>query len=154
MTGELLIRTFFQNYGGPEWPHRRWHLSRSERTLPDLPLGILYGARWRQDDHLCLVAGIMKVQIAQCNRHDVATTAALAQLPLPFTWKPECSSRYSYERSRRAGSECRLRVARQDAPSMSRCLQWPVSDFPACQLHRPATFSLTWRRLVGTLQAV
>jgi predicted RecB family nuclease len=38
-------------------------------------------AKWREDDHLTLVAGISKLQIAELKRHDVTTVAALAALP-------------------------------------------------------------------------
>src|SRR5262249_6869238 len=45
-------------------------------------------ARRRADDHLCLVAGISKLQIDELERHSVATMAGLARLPLPIAWKP------------------------------------------------------------------
>jgi predicted RecB family nuclease len=60
----------------------------------------LCDARRRLDDHLCLVAGITKVQIAELKRRGIAKTADLARLPLPLPWKPERGSRKSYERSR------------------------------------------------------
>jgi uncharacterized protein len=56
--------------------------------------------RRREDDHLCLVAGITKVQIAELKRHDIATLADFARLPMPIPWKPERGSRQAYERSR------------------------------------------------------
>jgi hypothetical protein len=36
-----------------------------------------------------LVAGITKVQMGELKGRDVLTLAALAQLPLPLSWKPE-----------------------------------------------------------------
>lgn len=45
-------------------------------------------ARWREDDHLTLVAGISKSQIGELSKHDVTTVAALAAVPLPLSWKP------------------------------------------------------------------
>jgi predicted RecB family nuclease len=55
--------------------------------------------KWRADDHLCLVAGISKVQIGELRRHEVRTTAELAQLSTPLPWKPERGTRQVYERS-------------------------------------------------------
>ena len=57
-------------------------------------------AKWREDDHLSLVAGISKVQIAELKRHAIATTADLAAIPLPITWKPDRGAIQSYERIR------------------------------------------------------
>jgi uncharacterized protein len=57
-------------------------------------------ARRRQDDHLCLVAGISAAQIAELSRHKVTTLAGLAQLPVPLPWKPERGLAQSFERSR------------------------------------------------------
>lgn len=64
----------------------RWRVSCDERR--------------RRDDHLCLVAGITKVQIAELERHDVQTVAELAHLSLPLEWKPRRGSPQSYERAR------------------------------------------------------
>jgi predicted RecB family nuclease len=56
--------------------------------------------RRRQDDHLCLVAGITKVQINELRGRGVPTLAALAQVPLPLPWKPDRGVATSYERVR------------------------------------------------------
>jgi predicted RecB family nuclease len=56
--------------------------------------------RRRDDDHLCLVAGISKIQIGELKRHDIATAQALAATPAPFVWKPERGSVQSYHRIR------------------------------------------------------
>jgi predicted RecB family nuclease len=56
--------------------------------------------RRRDDDHLCLVAGITKIQTNELRAHEVSTLAALAKVPLPLTWKPERGSGVSYERIR------------------------------------------------------
>jgi uncharacterized protein len=64
-------------------------------------------ARRRQDDHLCLVAGISRVQIAELRRNHVATVASLASVALPWPWKPERGARQSYQRSR---EQARLQV--------------------------------------------
>jgi uncharacterized protein len=57
-------------------------------------------ARRRSDDHLCLVAGISKLQISELKRRSVDTTRALAALPLPVPWKPERGAVQTYERIR------------------------------------------------------
>jgi uncharacterized protein len=64
--------------------------------------------RWRQqcdgkrrkDDHLSLVAGISKSQIGELKRHDVGTTAKLAEVVLPWPWKPDRGAAPSYEKVR------------------------------------------------------
>lgn len=56
--------------------------------------------RRRQDDHLCLVAGISKTQISELHSHGVTTTELLAEVPLPLQWKPERGSRQSFEKVR------------------------------------------------------
>jgi predicted RecB family nuclease len=57
-------------------------------------------ARRRADDHLCLVAGISKLQIGELNRRTIETTTALARMPIPVTWKPDRGSAQTYERVR------------------------------------------------------
>jgi predicted RecB family nuclease len=57
-------------------------------------------ARRRADDHLCLVAGISKVQRGELTRRQFDTTAALAVMPIPLTWKPDRGSAETYERVR------------------------------------------------------
>ena len=76
-------------------------------TYPD-PVEHCEICRWRMtcdskrraDDHLCLVAGISKVQINELKRRDVSTLRQVAQLPLPLPWKPDRGARQSYERVR------------------------------------------------------
>ena len=69
-------------------------------------------ARRRTDDHLCLVAGITKVQIGELRRHEIPTAAALAVTPLPLTWKPERGAVHSYLRVR---EQARIQVAGREA---------------------------------------
>jgi uncharacterized protein len=57
-------------------------------------------AKWRVDDHLTLVAGISKSQIAELRRHDITTVAALAAVPLPLPWKPDRGAIQTFERIR------------------------------------------------------
>jgi uncharacterized protein len=54
----------------------------------------------RSDDHLCLVAGITKIQINELRARQVSTLAALAQVPLPLSWKPARGVAASYVRVR------------------------------------------------------
>jgi predicted RecB family nuclease len=56
--------------------------------------------RRRDDDHLCLVAGITKIQMGELRAREVSTLAALAQMPLPLSWKPDRGVAASYERIR------------------------------------------------------
>lgn len=56
--------------------------------------------RRRQDDHLCLVAGISRLQIEELRNHSVNTTAGLAAVPIPLPWSPDHGAVSSYERIR------------------------------------------------------
>ena len=69
-------------------------------------------ARRRDDDHLSLVAGITKAQVAELNRHEVFTTTSLAQMPVPLAWKPDRGAVSSYERIR---EQARLQVETKSA---------------------------------------
>jgi predicted RecB family nuclease len=72
--------------------------------------------RRRDDDHLCLVAGISKLQINELRSWGVDTLAALAELPLPLERRPERGAPETYEgvreqarvqlEGRRAGAPC------------------------------------------------
>jgi len=93
--------------------------SPAELTYPD-PKEHCNVCRWRiqcdtrrrKDDHLSLVAGITKGQITELNLHDILTTASLAQMPVPLTWKPDRGGVASYERIR---EQARLQVATKRA---------------------------------------
>lgn len=56
--------------------------------------------RRRNDDHLCLVAGISKVQIGELKTRGIATLKGLAGVTLPLPWKPDRGSASSYSRIR------------------------------------------------------
>jgi predicted RecB family nuclease len=56
--------------------------------------------RRRDDDHLCLVAGISKLQINELKARGVATLQGLAGITLPLDWKPARGSADSYVRIR------------------------------------------------------
>ena len=66
----------------------------------------------REDDHLCLVAGISRVQQKQLASWETTTVAALAQLPLPLQQRPDQGSRESYERVR---EQARVQVTGREA---------------------------------------
>ncbi len=56
--------------------------------------------RRRDDDHLCLVAGISKLQINELKPRGIATVQDLAGMPLPLDWKPDRGSADAYVRIR------------------------------------------------------
>jgi predicted RecB family nuclease len=70
-------------------------LDQAVDVYPD-PKPVCEVCRWQQrcdakrhaDDHLSLVAGISKIQIAELAEHEVATCSALAAMPIPLTFKP------------------------------------------------------------------
>jgi predicted RecB family nuclease len=68
--------------------------------------------KWREDDHLCLVANIGKSQINELKRHDILTTAKLAAIPLPLPWKPDRGAVQSYQRIR---EQARIQVEGRNA---------------------------------------
>jgi predicted RecB family nuclease len=57
-------------------------------------------AKRHVDDHLSLVAGISKIQIAELAEHAVTACAALAAMPIPLTFKPGRGSASALERVR------------------------------------------------------
>jgi predicted RecB family nuclease len=57
-------------------------------------------AKRHADDHLSLVAGISKIQIAELGEHAVTSCAALAAMPIPLTFKPGRGSASALERVR------------------------------------------------------
>jgi predicted RecB family nuclease len=54
----------------------------------------------RKDDHLCLVAGISKLQIQELRGQGVDTLTALAELPLPLAFKPGRGAAEAYVKVR------------------------------------------------------
>jgi predicted RecB family nuclease len=77
----------------------------TEGTYPD-PKEHCDICRWREacdnrrrnDDHLCLVAGISKLQINELKQRGITTMQALAGIGLPLEWKPDRGSVESYSR--------------------------------------------------------
>jgi predicted RecB family nuclease len=82
-------------------------LDQAANVYPD-PKPFCDVCRWQErcdakrhaDDHLSLVAGISKIQIAELAEHAVATCAALAAMPIPLTFKPGRGSASALERVR------------------------------------------------------
>ena len=54
----------------------------------------------RDDDHLCLVAGISRLQTRELQSREIEKLASLAEVPLPLPWKPDRGARESYVRVR------------------------------------------------------
>jgi uncharacterized protein len=68
--------------------------------------------RRRMDDHLCLVAGISKLQINELTEPGFATMKALSAMSLPLDWKPERGSAAAYGRVR---EQARIQVEAREA---------------------------------------
>lgn len=81
--------------------------STAFRAYPD-PKEHCDVCRWRQrceqrrrdDDHLCLVAGISQSQITELQSRDIGSTATLATMPVPITWTPARGAPLSYQKIR------------------------------------------------------
>jgi predicted RecB family nuclease len=56
--------------------------------------------RRRDDDHLCLVAGISNLQMNELRARGISTVQGLAGMPLPLEWEPTHGSAGSYRRIR------------------------------------------------------
>ncbi|QIT55045.1 TM0106 family RecB-like putative nuclease [Aquisalimonas sp. 2447] len=66
----------------------------------------------RDDDHLCLVAGITQTQIKELSAKGIATRTDLAQMPTPMPWKPKRGSTTSYEKAR---EQARIQIESEQA---------------------------------------
>jgi predicted RecB family nuclease len=91
--------------------------------------------RRRADDHLSLVAGITKVHIDELKRHGVETTAALAAMALPMTWKPTRGAAQSYNRVR---EQARIQVEGREAGAVLYELLPVVPGFGLATLREPS----------------
>ena len=91
--------------------------------------------RRRDDDHLSLVAGISKVQIAELKRQGIETAANLAVMPLPLAWKPTRGAAYSYERVR---EQARIQMEGRAAGAMLHELLPVVPGFGLASLPVPS----------------
>ncbi len=74
----------------------------------------LCGKRRRDDDHLCLVAGIRTLHVRELQRQNLRTLAALAEADGEL---PEAPARGSTEVFRRLGQQARLQLAARAVPS-------------------------------------
>ena len=91
--------------------------------------------RRRADDHLSLVAGITKVHIDELKRHGVETTAALAAMPFPLTWKPARGVAQSYNRVR---EQARIQVEGREAGTVLHELLPVTPGFGLASLPEPS----------------
>lgn len=91
--------------------------------------------RRRADDHLSLVAGITKVHIDELTRHGVETTAALARMLLPMTWKPERGAALSYNRVR---EQARIQMEGRVSGTVIHELLPVISGFGLTTLREPS----------------
>ncbi len=62
----------------------------------------------RADDHLCLVAGISRLQTRELQSREVQTLATLAAEPLPIRWRPSRGAKEGYGRVR---EQARIQLA-------------------------------------------
>lgn len=91
--------------------------------------------RRRADDHLSLVAGISKNQMVELVDQSVTTTAQLAAMPVPITWKPERGATESYVRVR---EQARVQVqARETGATVFEMLD-PKDGFGLSRLPTPS----------------
>jgi uncharacterized protein len=86
--------------------------------------------RRRDDDHLCLVAGVTKNQITELRTNGIATATALATMPTPLPWKPQRGSLLSYEKAR-------IQIEAQEAGELRYELLPVVQDAGLCLLPAP-----------------
>jgi predicted RecB family nuclease len=82
-------------------------------------------ARRRADDHLCLVAGITKLQVTELARRAITSTTALAHTPLPLTFRPARGAVQSYERVR---EQARIQI---EGRAAGKLLYEPLPIVPA-----------------------
>lgn len=68
--------------------------------------------RRRDDDHLCLVAGVTKNQITELQANGIGTGSALAAMQSPMPWKPQRGSPLSYEKAR---EQARIQIETRQA---------------------------------------
>lgn len=92
-------------------------------------------AKRREDDHLCLVAGITKNQISELQAHGFGTTEALAKMPTPIPFKPQRGSERSFEKAR---SQAAIQVEGRNTGENRYELLDIVPEFGLAALPEPA----------------
>ena len=90
--------------------------------------------RRREDDHLCLVAGLSKNQMSELKENGITTTAALAAMPVPMPWKPQRGSPLSYEKAR---EQARIQIESREAGQLKFELLPVVPGTGLCILPEP-----------------
>lgn len=90
--------------------------------------------RRREDDHLCLVAGLSKNQMSELKENGITTTAALAAMPVPMPWKPQRGSTLSYEKAR---EQARIQIESREAGQLKFELLPVVPGTGLCILPEP-----------------
>jgi predicted RecB family nuclease len=91
--------------------------------------------RRRSDDHLCLVAGISKLQINEFKGQGVTTLTGLAELPLPLRWKPSRGAAESYVRVR---EQARIQLKGRETDTLEHELLPIVPGFGLSALPAPS----------------
>ena len=117
-------------------------LDQAVNVYPD-PKPFCEVCRWRErcdakrhaDDHLSLVAGISKVQIAELSDQAVTTCAALATTPIPLTFRPTRGSTAALERVR---EQARIQVEGKAAGAVLYERLQPVPGFGLAKLYEPS----------------
>ena len=91
--------------------------------------------RRRDDDHLCLVAGISKLQINELKARGTDTAEKLASVPLPWPWKPDRGSAQAYTRVR---EQARIQVEARKSGTRSLELMAIEPRFGLTRLPEPS----------------
>jgi uncharacterized protein len=94
-------------------------LREDAETYPE-PTVYCDTCRWRQpcderrhaDDHLSLVAGVSRLQMAELRARDIPTMKQLSDVPLPLGWRPERGAPETYVRVR---EQARVQVEAREA---------------------------------------
>ncbi len=92
-------------------------------------------AKRREDDHPSLIAGISKIQITELEGHSITTGAALAEMPIPLTFKPSRGSATALERVR---EQARIQVEGRTAGEILYERLEPLPTFGLARLHEPS----------------
>ena len=94
----------------------------------------------RTDDHLSLVAGISRLQRHELEARNIPTLAALAEMPLPLTFKPKRGAAATFERVR---EQARLQlVARETQQPVFEVIQPVEPEKGLCRLPEPSPHDL------------